>query len=352
MSAHPLSFSYDTLSATLRKQPRRWLVTGGAGFIGSHLVEELLSLRQTVVVLDNFSSGTWRNLDEVRAATGTDAWSSLEVREGDIRDLETCVAACKGVDIVLHQAAIASVPASIEDPCTTHEVNVTGTLNLLCGARDAGAKRFVYASSSAVYGTDDCPTKQEDKVGYLLSPYAASKAICETYAQTFSQCYQLPTVGLRYFNVFGPRQDPAGPYAAVIPLWIEAALSEEPIFVNGDGGTTRDFVSVRNVVQANLQAAFAPEASVAGEAFNIGSGEQIDLNALIRHIADVLNEQFPDRSVPETVYRESRAGDIRHSLADVSKAQDNLGFQPRTRFKDGLAETLAWYAGQNLGTNA
>jgi len=347
VSALPLSFSYDLLSATLRKHPRRWLVTGGAGFIGSHLVEELLNLRQSVVVLDNLSSGSWRNLDEVRTAVEVDAWASLEIREGDIRDLDACAAACKEADVVLHQAAIASVPASIEDPHTTHDVNVTGTLNLLAAARDAGAKRFVYASSSAVYGTDPNPSKQEDKVGYLLSPYAASKAICETYAQTFFQCYKLPTVGLRYFNVFGPRQDPAGPYAAVIPLWIEAALSQEPIFVNGDGGTTRDFVSVRNVVQANLQAAMAPEDSVAGEAFNIGSGEQIDLNELIRHIGDILNEQFPGRSVPATVYREPRVGDIRHSLADVSKAEGNLGFRPRVRFKDGLAETLAWYAGQS-----
>ena len=304
----------------------------------------MLNLGQTVIVLDNFCTSSQKNLSEVQESVGQEAWSRLEVREGDIRDPDACAAATGGVDVILHQAALASVPASMEDPATTHEVNVTGTLRLLIAASQAGVKRFVYASSSAVYGTDKNPSKQEQAVGRLLSPYGASKAICEVYGQTFAECYGLETVGLRYFNVFGPRQDPAGPYAAVIPLWIQAALREDPVFVNGDGTATRDFVFVRKVVEANLQAALAPAHLVAGEVFNVGSGHPVELNALIREISSALARQFPGHALPEPVYRDPRAGDIQHSLADLSKAQRCLGFEPQARFGEALDETLAWFA--------
>jgi UDP-N-acetylglucosamine 4-epimerase len=303
-----------------------------------------LELGQRITVFDNFSTGSSRNLDEVRDAVGPAAWASVEILEGDLRNPESCAMACAGVDLILHQAAIASVPASLEDPVTTHEVNVTGTMNIFNAARRAGVRRVVYASSSAVYGTDEAPVKQEEITGRLLSPYAASKAICEVYGETFSQCYGLEAVGLRYFNVFGPRQDPAGPYAAVIPLWIQAALRGTPLFVNGDGSTSRDFISVRNVVQANLQAALAPANLVAGEAFNIGSGLRIDLNTLIREIAEAISREFPGRRPPETVYREFRAGDIQHSLADISKARRCLAFDAQVSFQEALGETLAWFA--------
>lgn len=346
VDSYSLPISYDSVRRALREVPRRWLITGGAGFIGSHLLRELLTLGQRVLVLDNLSTGSWRNLEEVQESVGPEAWAGLEVREGDLRDAEACSAACEGVELVLHQAAIASVPASLEDPLTTHEVNVTGTLHLFHAARRASVQRVVYASSSAVYGTDEAPVKQETATGRLLSPYAASKAIGEVYGQTFTQCYGLETVGLRYFNVFGPRQDPAGPYAAVIPLWIQAALRETPLFVNGDGSTTRDFISVRNVVQANIQAALAPASLVAGAAFNIGSGLQIDLNTLIQEISQVIAREFPELRPPEAVRREFRAGDIQHSLADISKARRCLGFEPQVRFTDALAETVAWFAGE------
>ncbi len=336
----------------LRERPRKWLITGGAGFIGSHLLEELLGLRQRVVILENFSTGSTRNLEAVRAVVDPEAWAGLEVREGDLRDPQACAAACDGVELVLHQAAIASVPASLDDPVTTHDVNVTGTLHIFQAARRAGAQRVVYASSSAVYGTDEAPVKQEAVTGRLLSPYAASKAIGELYGQTFTQCYGLETVGLRYFNVFGPRQDPAGPYAAVIPLWIQAALRETPLMVNGDGSSTRDFVSVRNVVQANLQAALAPATLAAGEAFNIGSGQQIDLMTLIREITRILALRFPGLRPPEAIHRELRAGDIRHSLADVSKARRCLAFEPQFGFAEALEETLAWFAAGAAGLQA
>lgn len=330
----------------LRQSPRKWLITGGAGFIGSHLLEELLGLGQRVVVLDNFSTGKAANLEAVRAVVGPDAWTLLERRDGDLRDPAACATACDGVELILHQAAIASVPASLEDPVTTHAVNVTGTLHLFEAARRAGVRRVVYASSSAVYGTDEAPVKHEPVTGRLLSPYAASKAIGEVYGQTFSQCYGLETVGLRYFNVFGPRQDPAGPYAAVIPLWIQSALRGEPLMVNGDGTTTRDFVSVRSVVQANLQAALAPAALVSGEAFNIGSGEPTDLNALTHGITRVLALRFPELPAPQAIHREFREGDIRHSLAALSKAERCLGFAARVRFDEALEETLSWFAAE------
>ncbi len=324
----------------------RWLVTGGAGFIGSHLAAELLSLHQEVVILDNLSSGAEANLAAVQKKVDPEAWQHLTLLKGDIRDAATCAQAMEGVDAILHQAAIASVPASMKDPRTTHDVNVTGTLNLLTSALNAGVTRFVYASSSAVYGSDARSTKIETQTGRILSPYAASKAIDEVYAQTFAEAYQMTTVGLRYFNVFGPRQDPSGPYAAVIPLWIQSTLEGKPIVINGDGLNTRDFIPVRNVVQANLLAATAPPLQIAGRAFNVGLGSGTDLNTLASLIRSMITERLARSVPPEPVHQDFRPGDIRHSTADISEARRLLEFDPYVTFEEGLKETVDWFVEQ------
>jgi UDP-N-acetylglucosamine 4-epimerase len=329
--------------AELTARPRRWLVTGSAGFIGSHLVEALLLAGQHVVGLDNFATGFQRNLDEVRAAVGAPAWARHRFIEGDIVDPATCARACEGVDLVLHQAALGSVPRSLVDPLRTHAVNATGFLNMLVGARDAGCARFVFAASSSTYGDHPGLPKIEDRIGNPLSPYAVTKYLDELYAGVFTRSYGLQTVGLRYFNVFGPRQDPDGAYAAVIPNWASRIARGEVCMINGDGETTRDFCYVANVVQANLRAALVPAEGPRHEIFNIAYGEQTTLNQLHELLVDNLRERIAGLQAPPPQYREFRAGDVRHSLADVGKARRLLGYAPTHSVRQGLREAMGWY---------
>ena len=324
----------------------RWLVTGGAGFIGSHLAEHLLRAGQDVVVLDNLSTGHFRNIELVQAAVGLDAAKRLRFVRGDICDLDACRHAITGADYVLHQAALGSVPRSIERPTDSNAANVTGFLNMLVAAKDASVRRFVYASSSAVYGDHPGLPKVEDAVGEVLSPYAATKRVNEMYARVFLRCYGLDTVGMRYFNVFGARQDPDGPYAAVIPRWVQAMLRGEPAWINGDGETTRDFCYVTNVVQANLRAALGTNAAIPGEVFNVAVHDRTSLNTLFRTLRDLLAIDAPQVAGTEPQYREFRAGDVRHSLADIGKAERLLGYRPTHSLRTGLEEALPWYVQQ------
>ena len=335
--------AYDQLQRELKDAPRKWLVTGVAGFIGSNLLEALLKLDQRVTGLDNFSTGKQKNLEEVRALVSPAQWGRFCLRQGDIADLAACREACAGADCVLHQAALGSVPLSMTDPLGAHRSNVTGFLNMLVAARDAGVRRFVYASSSAVYGNLQSLPSVEDKVGRPLSPYAATKAVNEVYAQGFSEAYGLSSLGLRYFNVFGPRQDPEGAYAAVIPQWIGALLKRQPVYINGDGETSRDFCFVANVVQANLLAAATANAEASNQVYNVALGERTTLNELFHLLQDALRAK--DRSLPEQkpIYRDFRPGDVRHSVADISKAQRLLGFAPSHSIQAGLALAMDWY---------
>jgi UDP-N-acetylglucosamine 4-epimerase len=340
--------AYDQLQTELKAAPKTWLVTGVAGFIGSNLLEALLKLDQPVVGLDNFSTGKRTNLEQVKELVPPAQWARFEFLEGDISDLAACQRACAGVDFVLHEAARGSVPYSMQDPLGSHRSNVTGFLNMLLAARDAKVKRFVYASSSAVYGDDPGLPKVEEKVGRPLSPYAATKAINEVYANAFALAYGLPSLGLRYFNVFGPRQDPEGAYAAVIPLWIAALLRRQPVFINGDGETSRDFCFVTNVVQANLLAATTANAEALNQAYNVALGQRTTLNELFRLLQSSLRNK--DATLPEQkpIYRDFRSGDVRHSLADISKAQRLLGFAPSHTIQAGLDLAMDWYR-QNVG---
>jgi UDP-N-acetylglucosamine/UDP-N-acetylgalactosamine 4-epimerase len=333
---------FETLQQEMRQRPATWLVTGAAGFIGSNLVEWLLSLDQDVVGLDNFSTGHHRNLEEVRERVGAAA-ERFRFIEGDIRNLETCRAACEGVDYVLHQAALGSVPRSLEDPLTTNQANVDGFLHMLIAARDAGVRRFVYAASSSTYGDHPALPKVEDAIGRPLSPYAVTKYVNELYARVFQDAYGIETVGLRYFNVFGKRQDPEGAYAAVIPKWVGNLLDGRPCAINGDGETSRDFCYVDNAVQANLLAATATGEGVAGEVYNVAVGERTTLNELFALIRDGLREYDPDLAGAEPDYGPFRAGDVRHSQADIGKAAARLGYAPTHTVDQGLAEALEWY---------
>jgi UDP-N-acetylglucosamine 4-epimerase len=325
----------------LAERPRTWLVTGAAGFIGSNLVEALLRLDQTVVGLDNLATGHQRNLDELLAAVSPAQASRFHFRHGDVRDPETCRAACSGVDVVLHQAALGSVPRSLADPLTSHEVNVTGFLHMLEAARHAGVSRFIYAASSSTYGDEPNLPKREDRIGNPLSPYAVTKLANELYAAVYARSYGFKATGLRYFNVFGPRQDPNGPYAAVIPKWLGAMIAGAPVHINGDGETSRDFCFVANAVQANLLAALAPD-EAQGEVFNVAVGERTSLNRLFALLRDGLAEHGHTYG-QESVYNPFRAGDVRHSLADVSKAAELLGYVPTHGIEAGLAAALPWY---------
>ena len=337
------SSSYQTLCSQLPQQPAKWLVTGGAGFIGSHLVEKLLGLKQRVVVVDNFSTGYRANLEAVEKAVGEDAAKNLTVVEGDLRDIETCRQVCEGVEYILHQAALGSVPRSIDDPLASHANNVTATLNLFTAAKDAGIRRIVYASSSSVYGDEATLPKVEVKTGALLSPYAATKAICETYAGVFARCYGLETIGLRYFNVFGPRQDPDGPYAAVIPKWLETMINGEAIIINGDGSTSRDFTYVDNAVQANLLAATVKSPEAINRAYNVAVGARCDLNELACQLNKGLAAIRPELNTAVPIHGDFRPGDIKHSLADISAAEKLLGYQPEVDHSTGFQETISWF---------
>lgn len=330
----------------LRAVPRRWLVTGVAGFIGSNLAEVLLDAGQEVVGLDDFSTGKRANLDEVRSSVGRPAWERFRFLEGDVASLDVCREAMDGVDIVLHQAALGSVPRSIEEPLASNAANVTGHLALLEAARRAGVRRFVYASSSSVYGDSPAMPKVEDDLGRPLSPYAVTKMADELYAFTYGHLHGMETVGLRYFNVFGRRQDPEGAYAAVIPKWIAAMLRGEEVRINGTGEISRDFCHVTNVVQANVLAATVESPEALNQAYNIAVGRQTTLDELFVLLRDLLAVRHPSIADARPAYGPFRPGDVMHSLADIGKAQRLLGYEPIRSIEQGLAESLDWYEGQ------
>ncbi len=335
--------AYSDLTKSMTAEPSRWLITGVAGFIGSNLLEHLLKLGQTVVGLDNFMTGYQKNLDMVRDIVGPEAWSRFTFIEGDIRDIETCHAACQGVQHVLHEAALGSVPRSIDDPLLSNSCNITGYLHMLVAARDAGVKSFVYAASSSTYGDSPELPKVEDKIGSPLSPYAVTKYVDELYADVFNRCYGFSSVGLRYFNVFGQRQDPYGAYAAVIPQWFASLIKQETVFVNGDGETSRDFCYIDNVVQANLLASFA-QGDATNKIYNVAFGQRTTLNELFGLIKEEVARHKPDVMGAQCVHRDYRAGDVRHSLADISRAHNLLGYDPQFDVRQGLRLAGDWYA--------
>jgi UDP-N-acetylglucosamine 4-epimerase len=333
----------DQVREQLRSQPKTWLVTGAAGFIGSNLLEHLLKLGQQVIGFDDLSTGHERNLAEVQSAVSAEQWGRFKFVTGDIRNLEACRNVCAGVDFVLHHAALGSVPASIKEPLLTNAINNEGTLNMLEAAAKARVKRFVFASSSAVYGDQPGETMVEDKIGCPLSPYAATKRMNETCAEVYARVQGLTFNGLRYFNVFGPRQDPNGAYAAVIPKWIAALLENEPVEIFGDGETTRDFCYVENVVQANLLAATATDAGAVNQIFNIACGESTSLNQLFATLRDALAKHDPSIAGVKPAYRDFRTGDVRRSRADIARARERLGYAPMHSAAQGLQAALDWY---------
>ena len=333
----------DEVRANIAAKPAAWLITGAAGFIGSNLLEALLKLGQKVVGLDNFFTGHRVNLDEVRARVTPAQWANFRFAEADIRSLDDCHAACAGVDYVLHHAARGSVPRSLKEPILTNECNVTGFLNMLVAARDAGVRRFTYAASSSTYGDHPDLPKIEEKIGKPLSPYAVTKYVNELYADVFARCYGMQTVGLRYFNVFGPRQDPNGAYAAVIPPWIAGMIGNTPVEIYGDGETFRDFCYVENVLQANLLASTATHADAVNRVYNVALGDRTTLNELFEMIRVLLAERFEHLQSFKPQYREFRAGDVRYSQADIGKARTLLGYAPTHRVADGMREAIDWY---------
>ena len=335
--------AYENTKQHLHANPKTWLVTGCAGFIGSNLLEALLKLDQTVVGLDNFATGKQKNLDEVKSLVTPEQWARFRFTEGDITDLDTCQQACAGIDYVLHQAALGSVPRSIEDPIRSNASNVTGHLNMLVAARDCGVKRFVYAASSSTYGDHPALPKVEDRIGKPLSPYAVTKYVNELYADVFARTYGLETIGLRYFNVFGPRQDPDGAYAAVIPKWVAAMLRGETIYINGTGETSRDFCYVENAIQANLLAATTEPPEATNQVYNVAVNARTNLLELFELLRSGLVGRHPHLETIKPVHRDFRKGDVLHSQADVSKAQNLLGYQPTHTIAQGLDEALGWY---------
>lgn len=353
---------YTQLKTRLQSEPHTWLVTGVAGFIGSNLLEALLKLNQRVVGLDNFATGHQRNLDEVQSLVTPEQWRNFQFIQGDIRNLEDCQRAMlflplplgegRGegspncgipIDYILHQAALGSVPRSVEDPLTTNAANITGFLNMLVAARDAKVKRFVYAASSSTYGDHPGLPKVEDTIGKPLSPYAVTKYVNELYADVFGKTYGLQSMGLRYFNVFGPRQDPDGAYAAVIPKWIASMIKDEPIYINGDGETSRDFCFIANVVQANLLAVTTQRTEAVNQVYNVAVGDRTTLNELYAQLHSNLLSRYPHMQGTQPTYRDFRAADVRHSLADISKAATFLGYQPAYRIGEGLQVAMGWY---------
>lgn len=338
--------AYERLTETLQARPKVWLVTGAAGFIGSNLVEALLKLNQRVIGMDNYATGSRRNLEQVQELVGPKFWKNFLRIDGDIRDFDTCHRASRGVDYILHQAALGSVPRSIGAPADFHASNTTGFFNVLMAARDNQAKRLVYASSSSVYGDEPKLPKVEDRIGHCLSPYAVTKRVNELYAEVFARCYGTETVGLRYFNVFGPRQDPNGAYAAVIPKWISALIRNEPVHILGDGKTSRDFCYVANVVQANLLAATVEKAAAINELYNVAVCARTSLNQLFTLLREMLLPHFPHLKECRPHYEAFRPGDVRHSEADITKAARLLGYRPTHTVAQGLEEALTWYRQQ------
>ena len=342
---------YEELQKELKNKQQTWLVTGAAGFIGSNLIEKLLTLNQKVVGLDNFETGYQHNIDQAledASATLVAENSQLSTNnfrfiEGDIRDIDTCHEACEGVDYVLHQAALGSVPRSIEDPIRTNKANIDGFLNMLVAARDAKVKRFVYAASSSTYGDHPDLPKVEDKIGKPLSPYAVTKVVNELYAEVFAKTYGFKTIGLRYFNIFGKRQDPNGAYAAVIPKWVSSIIKGEDVFINGDGETSRDFCYIENTVQMNLLAATTENDDATNQVYNTALNDRTSLNQLYQMIEERLIERVDGLQKKEPTYRDFRAGDVRHSQADISKAVGLLGYQPSHNITQGLDVAMDWY---------
>ncbi len=334
---------YKLILKDLREHPRTWLITGVAGFIGSNLLEALLLLNQKVVGLDNFVTGYKRNLHDVQAEVTPEQWARFNFMEGDICDVDTCRAACADADYVLHQAALGSVPRSIEDPLFTNAANIDGSLNMLTASRDAGVRRFVYAASSSTYGDHPGLPKVEDEIGKPLSPYAVTKYVNELYADVFAQCYGFKTIGLRYFNIFGRRQDPEGAYAAVIPRWFAALADGEPVYIFGDGETSRDFCYIDNCVQANILAAVALDEQALNRVYNVAFGQRTTLNELFAMIKRLVHKSGFDVQGVEPEYRDFRPGDVRHSLADITRARELLGYDPVYSVGDGLEKTAGWY---------
>ncbi|MES1981058.1 MAG: SDR family oxidoreductase [Pseudomonadota bacterium] len=334
---------YQETLQQLKNNQYHWLVTGVAGFIGSNLLEALLKLNQKVTGLDNFSTGHRHNLEQVRAAVGPELWHNFNLIEGDIRQLADCGRACSEVDYVLHHAALGSVSRSIEDPILTNENNVTGFLNMLVAARDAKVKRFVYAASSSTYGDHPGLPKVEVVIGKPLSPYAVTKYVNELYADVFARCYGIESIGLRYFNIFGPRQDPNGAYAAVIPQWIAALINNQSLRINGDGETSRDFCFIDNVIQVNLLAATVTAKEAVNQVYNVALSDRTTLNQLYEMMRSTLLQKFPHLAHHRPQYGNFRAGDVRHSQADITKATQLLGFTPSHRIDAGLKQAMDWY---------
>lgn len=333
---------YESLLQQLCTTPKAWLITGVAGFIGSNLLETLLKLDQRVIGLDNFATGHRRNLEEVQSLVTAEQWQRFHFIEGDIRNLSVCETACKGVDYVLHQAALGSVPRSIADPITTNDTNISGFLNMLVAARNSEVKSFTYAASSSTYGDHPGLPKVEDIIGKPLSPYAVTKYVNELYADVFAKTYDFNTIGLRYFNVFGKRQDPNGAYAAVIPKWTAAMINNEDVFINGDGETSRDFCFIENTVQANLLAATSEDRAALNQVYNVAVGGRTNLNQLFAAIRQSLaNNGVNYAKAP--VYREFRTGDVRHSQADINKAERLLGYAPSFDIQAGIDQAMPWY---------
>ena len=332
---------YEEVKQGLLNEPKTWLVTGAAGFIGSNLVEALLLLNQNVVGVDNFSTGHQHNLDEVKSEVSHKQWQRFQFVEGDVRDYRMCENALEGVDYVLHQAALGSVPRSIADPITSNASNVTGFLNMLQAAKEAEVKSFTYAASSSTYGDHSALPKLEENIGNPLSPYAVTKYVNELYAGVYARTYGFKSIGLRYFNVFGKRQDPDGPYAAVIPKWTSAMIGGEELFINGDGETSRDFCFIENTVQMNILAATA-SAAAKDQVYNVAVGDRTTLNNLFSAIKDALNKNQMDIRLDPT-YRDFREGDVRHSQADISKAKKALGYHPMFNIYDGIDKAMPWY---------
>jgi UDP-N-acetylglucosamine 4-epimerase len=334
---------YETLKTHLQSKQYTWLITGAAGFIGSNLLEALLQLNQKVVGLDNLSTGHQRNLDEVQSIVTCAQWQNFSFKPADICNLADCQDACTGVDYVLHQAALGSVPRSLKDPITTNASNITGFLNMLIAARNSEVKRFVYAASSSTYGDHPSIPKVEDHIGKPLSPYAVTKYVNELYADVFGKTYGLQSIGLRYFNVFGPRQDPESAYAAVIPKWIVSMIKGDPVYINGDGETSRDFCYIANVVQANLLAARAHNEEAVNQVYNIAVGKRTTLIELYAQLKQNLISTCPHLKNARPVYRDFRAGDVRHSLASIDKAREKLGYEPTHETAQGLRLAMPWY---------
>lgn len=337
---------YQQVCETLQAQPKIWLVTGVAGFIGSNLLETLLKLDQTVVGLDNFATGHQYNLDQVQALVSPEQWAKFTFIEGDIRKFEDCQKACAGVDYVLHQAALGSVPRSIADPITTNDTNISGFLNMLTAARDSAVSSFTYAASSSTYGDHPALPKVEENIGKPLSPYAVTKYVNELYADVFAKTYGFKAIGLRYFNVFGQHQDPNGAYAAVIPKWTAAMIAGDDVFINGDGETSRDFCFIDNTVQANILAATTQNDEAKNQVYNVAVGDRTTLNDLFNAIKVALNENDVNYS-KDAVYREFRAGDVRHSQASIAKIEKALGYAPEFKIDAGIRLAMQWYV-QNL----